>query len=125
MSSTAASMESKWIHHIKVCDEQDMDLNHIREMYLEKRDRQGVVNAPDETLRYHAQPNHPLHKRFVVCVIVGLDKILSFNLKKSGKLEKCRIGHVRKTPGCIINIKTDYSCRTGTLLTVEGNQLNT
>ena len=73
-------------------------------------------------LRYHAQPNYPLHKRFVICVVYGLDKILSFNIKKSGKLVKCKLGHVRQAPGCILDFKTDEQCRTGTLLTVTGNQ---
>ena len=87
--------EDKWIYHIKVDEEADINLNHIRDMYLEKRDKQGLVSAANVKLRYHAQPNYPLHKRFVICVVYGLDKILSFNIKKSGKLVKCKLGHVR------------------------------
>ena len=44
-----------WIDHIKVLDHLiDSDLNHIREMYLEKAEKRGIVNATIEALRYHA-----------------------------------------------------------------------
>ena len=48
-------------------------LDQIREMYLEKRDKSGKLNATIDGLRYHAQPSHPIHKRFVVCIIYGVD----------------------------------------------------
>ena len=86
LSLMAKGSKDKWIQHIKVDGESSLPnnefsgLNHIRSMYLEKRDRQSVLNEPIDSLLYHAQPIYPWNKRYVVCVVLGLNRILTFNL---------------------------------------------